>query len=243
VTSAVAAVLHATSALGPFALAAATCATALALTTQLRRRRTSAATVTAPSLRAILTQAGIRSALTVMATAQVVMVTVMTSMPPMMHAAAVGLGSSGLMLSGHTLGMFALAPLTGHLVDRYDARPIMVAGVLLLASSTVGAGAAPSQAIGAAMLFLLGYAWNLCFVSGSVRVAVTVSPDVRIAVEGTIDAAAWGLAAVAALTSTIVLSAGGYLLLTMTAATLAALPALALTTEHQPPDRIAGGPR
>jgi hypothetical protein len=52
----------------------------------------------------------------------------------------------------------------------------------------------------------------------------------RARVEGTVDAAVWGLAAVAGLLSTIVLAVAGYSVLTAAAGLLVLLPAAALLT-------------
>ena len=115
-------------------LAAATCAVALLLS---RRLRHSAPTTLSTGARArtLLRASGTRSALAVMAAAQVVMVTVMTSIPVTMHHDGASLGAVGVMLSGHTLGMFALAPLSGRLVDRHGPRSVMIGGLALLAVS------------------------------------------------------------------------------------------------------------
>jgi hypothetical protein len=55
-----------------------------------------------------------------------------------------------------------------------------------------------------------------------------VPPAERARVEGTVDAAVWGLAAVAGLLSTVVLAFGGYAVLTAAAGLLVLVPAAAL---------------
>jgi MFS family permease len=171
-----------------------------------------------------------RLALAVMATGQVVMVAVMTATPLDMHLHHQQLGLVGAVLSAHTLGMFALSPLTGWLLDRRGSRPVMFAGLLTLAIATALAAAAPhSQALlQTTALFLLGYGWNLCFIGGSGRLASGLPATDRARVESAVDAAVWGVAATASLASTAVLSVGGYALLAGVAGSLVALPALAL---------------
>jgi len=140
-----------------------------------------------------------------------------------------GLGAVGLVLSAHTLGMFALSPVTGRLVDRFGARPVLVAGLAALALAAGAAAAGPTDtAFRAAALSLLGYGWNLCFVGGSTALAGAVPPAERARVEGTVDAAVWGLAAVVGLLSTVVLAVGGYAVLTAAAGLLVVIPAGAL---------------
>lgn len=171
-----------------------------------------------------------RTALVVMATGQVVMVAVMTAAPLDMHLHHQPLGLVGVALSAHTLGMFALSPLTGRLLDRVGSRPVMFAGLLTLAIATALAATAPhSQAlVQTGALFLLGYGWNLCFIGGSGRLARGLPAPDRARVEGAVDAAVWGVAATASVASTAVLSTGGYALLAGIAGSLVALPTVAL---------------
>ncbi|MEV4677966.1 MFS transporter [Actinomadura sp. NPDC049382] len=194
---------------GPFLLAVLTCAIAAAAATGTPRGRSDALTPPVPVRRLIRTPAA-RSALTVMVTAQVVMVAVMTAAPLDMHLHGDGLDAVGMTLSAHTLGMFALSPVTGRLFDRFGARPVIVGGLLTLALSTALAAVATGSVGRPLALFLLGYGWNLCFVGGSGRLARDLPEADRPHVEGAVDAAVWTIAAAASLASTAVLSAGGY---------------------------------
>jgi MFS family permease len=171
-----------------------------------------------------------RSALAVMATGQVVMVAVMTAAPLDMHLHHRELGLIGVALSAHTLGMFALSPLTGRLLDRVGSRPVMFAGLLTLAIATALAVTAPQTeaVLQTVALFLLGYGWNLCFIGGSGRLAGSQPAAERAQAEGAVDAAVWGVAAAASLASTAVLSTGGYALLAGMAGSLVVLPAATL---------------
>jgi MFS family permease len=213
---------------GPFLLAVAVTAVA-AVVSRWLPYGSKALTATPPPLWTLLRRPAVRSAFAVLATAQVVMVAVMTAAPVEMHRHGQGLGAVGLVLSAHTLGMFALSPLTGRLVDRLGARPVLVAGLVALAAAAGATSAGPTDtAFRAAALSLLGYGWNLCFVGGSTALAETVPPAERARVEGTVDAAVWGLAAVAGVLSTVVLAFGGYAVLTAAAGLLVLVPAAAL---------------
>ncbi|MBO2450129.1 hypothetical protein J4573_23705 [Actinomadura barringtoniae] len=198
---------------GPFVLALVTCAVAAVAAFGAPRGSHQVAGVPLSSL---LRTPVARSALTVMATAQVVMVTVMTATPLDMHMHGEGLGAVGVMLAGHTVGMFALSPVTGRLVDRAGPRPVMFAGLLTLA-----AAAAIAPVLTPFGLFVLGYGWNLCFVGGSSLLARDLPETGRAQLEGAVDAAIWSIAAMAGLISTPLLSLGGFTVLAWTAGGLA----------------------
>jgi MFS family permease len=219
---------------GPFLLAVAVTAVAAVVSRWLPYGSTAVTAAPAP-LWTLLRRPAVRSAFAVLATAQVVMVAVMTAAPVEMHHHGQGLGAVGVVLSAHTLGMFALSPLTGRLVDRLGARPVLVAGLVALAAAAGATSAGPTDtAFRAAALSLLGYGWNLCFVGGSTALAGAVPPAERARVEGTVDAAVWGLASVAGLLSTVVLAFGGYAVLTAAAGLLVLIPAAALRSAPRP---------
>jgi MFS family permease len=218
---------------GPFLLVIAVTALAVAVSRWLPYGSRAVAASPAP-LGLLLRRPGVPAALAVLATAQVIMVAVMTAAPVEMHRHGQGLGAVGAVLSAHTLGMFALSPLTGRLVDRLGARPVLAGGLVALAAATGAVAGGPADtAFRSAALFLLGYGWNLCFVGGSTALAATVPVAERARVEGTVDAAVWGLAAVAGLLSTAVLAVGGYAALTAGAGLLVLLPA-ALLSRRRP---------
>ena len=217
---------------GPYLLALLTTMAAAAVIAASRgHARTRNPEGAAPvRLREMLRDTGARTALLVMVAAQVVMVAVMTAAPLDMHMHGQGLGSVGATLSAHTLGMFAFSPLTGRLLDRAGARPVMFAGLCTLTVAAVLAATTPESdaPLRTCALFLLGYGWNLCFVGGSGRLARDLPESARASVEGAVDATIWGLAAVASLTSTMALSAGGYAALAWVACALLAVPATLL---------------
>ncbi len=165
------------------------------------------------SLRRLLRMPAGRSAIAVMATAQVVMGAVMTATPVDMHLHHRGLSAIGVILSTHTLGMFALATLTGRLVDRYGPRPVMFAGLSVLSVGSGAAALAGATSLLGAALFLLGYGWNLCFVGGSALLSREVPAAEQAGIEGAVDGAIWGSAAVAVLACTPLLAHVGFGLL------------------------------
>ncbi|MEV0793763.1 MFS transporter [Kribbella sp. NPDC050459] len=148
----------------------------------------------------------------VMVAGHLVMVALMSAVPVHTHSHGEGLGLLGVMLSAHTLGMFALSPLTGWWIDRTGPRPVMLTGLLLLvvaAVLTTQSGPAFTPA-----LFLLGYAWNLCYLGGSARLLGTPF-------ESKVESSIWAISALAAATSPWLYTLGGYLLLAVISCVLA----------------------
>jgi MFS family permease len=217
--------LGATAMTGPFLAAMVAGAVAAVAASGAPSGRVAAAASPMP-LRDLVRTPAARSALAVMVAAQVVMVAVMTAAPIDMHMHGHGLGAVGATLSMHTLGMFALSPLTGRLFDRVGARPVVLAGLFSLAVSALLAAALPADdtVLRAGALFLLGYGWNLCFVGGSGLLARDLPTTERARVEGAVDAAVWSIAAAASLASTLLLSAGGYAALAALSCVLLAVP-------------------
>jgi len=155
----------------------------------------------------------------VMLVGQLVMVALTTSVPVHAHHHGQGLGTLGVMLSAHALGMFALSPFTGWWIDRTGPRPVLLAGLVtvlvsaLLVASPVGTTFTPA-------LFLLGYGWNLCYLGGSSLLTQSVAPAARARVESRAEAAVWAVSALATAASTWLFSAGGFVLLSTVATTL-----------------------
>ncbi len=84
---------------------------------------------TAASLAAVLRRPNVPVAIVALVTVQVVMTLVMTMTPLHMTAHGHDLGAVGIVISGHTLGMFGLSPLTGRLTDRLGTIPVILAGM------------------------------------------------------------------------------------------------------------------
>ncbi|MGZ0149936.1 MFS transporter [Kribbella sp. WER1] len=204
---------------GPFLLALAAVFAALVASTYIRR--TDAADEpqvrTATSGRPVLLAAG------VMVVGQLVMVSVMTAVPVHAHLHHDGLGVLGVMLSVHTLGMFALSPLTGWWIDRSGPRVVMLAGLagLLVAAVLVtrtGMVFTPS-------LFLLGYAWNLCYLGGSAQLGSAT-------LESRVESSIWTVSALATATSPWLFTLGGFPVLAALSLTLA-VPLLVLVLRER----------
>jgi hypothetical protein len=86
-----------------------------------------------------------RAALAALLGGQVAMVLIMTMTPLHIHAGGGDLVFVGLVISAHTLGMFALAPLSARLVSRQGATPVALAGMVVLAVAAVLSAVAPAD--------------------------------------------------------------------------------------------------
>jgi len=175
-------------------------------------------------LRALVSAAPVRAALVGLVAGQVVMVLVMTMTPVHMRDAGEGLGAIGLVISAHTLGMFALSPVTGILSDRLGRLPVVVAGLLMLLVASLVAvptgGTDRWVLVGA--LFLLGLGWNFAFVAGSALVVEGVPAERRLRLQGVADATVWTSGATASVLSGLLLAGGGYATVSLAGAFLAA---------------------
>jgi MFS family permease len=160
-----------------------------------------------------------RTALVALVTSQLVMTLVMTMTPYHLHAEGHGLETVGLVISAHTLGMFAFSPLSGRLTDRFGANAMILVGFSVLAVAGVLAALVPDSGVGLTIpMFLLGVGWNLGFVAGSSLLASEAPLGDRARLQGASDALVWATAAVASFSS-------GYVVATASFAFLAAIGA------------------
>lgn len=154
----------------------------------------------------------VQMAVVAMVIGHFVMVLIMTATPIHVENAGFGLGTVGNIISAHTLGMFAFAPIVGRVTDRVGPIPMMWAGATLLITAGVTAALAPHDAtvlLGWG-LFLLGLGWNFGFVAGSTLLSVAVEPEVRPVIQGRVDSMVWGVGALATISSGVLLDGPGY---------------------------------
>ncbi|MEV7039542.1 MFS transporter [Amycolatopsis sp. NPDC051061] len=169
---------------------------------------------------------GVVRPLIAMVAAQLTMVAVMTMTPVQLENHGHGLDVVGWVLSAHLFGMFALAPLSGRIADRWGPRVTINAGLGVLALSTATVLAAPTAHTSGlpVALFLLGYGWNLVFVGGSAQLSRDLPPETRSRAQGTVDAVVWSASALAGLGSGQLFAGGGYALVAVVGGVLALLP-------------------
>ncbi len=189
------------------------------------------------SIREVVRRPNVPVAIAALVTVQVVMVLIMTMTPLHMTSHGHDLGAVGIVLSGHTFGMFGLSPISGRLTDRYGSIPVILAGLGITAVAAVLAAVAPPDG-GVVLfiaLFLLGYGWNLGYVAGSALLTQGLTLGERTRLQGLTDALIWSSAAAASLGSGVVVAAAGYATLGLLGAALVIVPGwLVLARRHAP---------
>ena len=163
-------------------------------------------------VRQILMRPAVLAAVAALIAGQATMVLIMTMTPLHLTGHGHGLGTVGVVISGHVFGMFALAPVSGWIAHRIGQLPTIFLGTAVLVISSLMAGLAPpdSDEILFVALFLLGWGWNLGFVAGSALLSTGVELAERARVQGVADAVIWTTSAVASLGSGAVVAAAGF---------------------------------
>jgi len=159
-------------------------------------------------------------------TSQFVMALIMVMTPLYIRGHNGDLATVGWVMMAHTVGMFAIAPLTGWLVDRYGPSAIIVTAVALLAASGLVAAMAndaqtPILIIG---LFILGVGWNFGFVAGSTLLQEDLVIVDRLKIQGFADSTTWISGAIGAGLSGVIVAASSYVVLSLIGAGLAFVP-------------------
>jgi MFS family permease len=164
----------------------------------------------ARSLGTILRQPAVIVAITAMVVSQMVMVMLMviTSLHMRVHDHV--LSDISLVVSSHTLGMFAFSIISGRLTDRWGRTPVILTGAGTLVLASLLAPLSPDVLPLAVSLFLLGLGWNFCFVGGSSLLADQLSPDERARTQGFNDLLIGLAAAIGSLSSGLLFAAVGY---------------------------------
>jgi MFS family permease len=183
---------------------------------------------------AVARDARLRAALAAMLGGQVAMVLIMTMTPLHIHAGGGDLVFVGLVISAHTLGMFALAPLSARLVSLRGPTPVALAGMAVLAVAAVLSAVAPPHqgpmlALG---LFLLGYGWNLSFVAGSAMLVEGAPSAAQAQRQGASDFLVFLAGATASITSGALLAIVGFAIMSLVGAAFLVLPAAIILRER-----------
>lgn len=191
-----------------------------------------------PGLAAGLARPHVRLALVALVVGQLVMVLIMTGTPIHIRDHGHGLSLVGLVISGHTFGMFAFSPLTGKLANHFGRVPVMMSGQALLFIAALMAALAPTNStpLLVAALFVLGLGWNLGYVSASALVGEGLKPALRARLQGVVDGLTWTSSAVAAVSSGALLQIGGFQWLAVLGASLVVIPTVALLRFRRRPD-------
>jgi len=188
--------------------------------TQIRRR----ADDKARPLAEILRQPAVQTAIISMVLGQVVMVAVMVITSQHMKDNHHMLGDISMVISAHTLGMYAFSIISGRLADRFGRGPVILFGASTLLLACLTAPISPDVLPLAVSLFLLGLGWNFCFVGGSTLLADQLSPAERARTQGTSDMLVGLASATASLSSGFIYAASGYTAIAIVGAALSLIP-------------------
>ncbi len=182
----------------------------------------------------------VRTALSAMIAGQVVMVMVMTATPLHIRHHGSDLGIVGLVMSAHTLGMFALSPVVGRMADRFGGLRVALSGMVFLAAAALGAATGPNHSTVALVIILwvLGVGWNMTFVAGSSMLSAGVELGLRARLQGSVDSLTWSSAAIAAISSGLLYQATDYRALAWIGLILLVAPAIVIL-RNRPRTRVA----
>jgi MFS family permease len=126
---------------------------------------------------------------------------VMTSTPLAVVGCGFATADAADVVMAHVLAMFAPSFVTGHLIARFGAVPVISTGLLTLAAA--GGVALHGVSLGHfnLALVLLGIGWNFGYIGATSMLAGAHRPEERGRVQGMNDAAVFGLVAVASFAS------------------------------------------
>jgi predicted MFS family arabinose efflux permease len=152
----------------------------------------------------------------------------MTSTPIAMQICGHSYGDAAFVISSHIIGMFAPSFVTGPLIKRIGALPVMFAGVLLnfVAIGIALSGIAVAQFWWS--LVILGVGWNFLYISGTTLLTTTYRPEERARAQGTNEQAIFIMMAISSLTSGLTVTTGGWERVNLFALPLVAAVAIAL---------------
>ncbi|HDR27432.1 MFS transporter [Rhodovulum sp.] len=154
---------------------------------------------------------------------------VMTSSPLAVVGCGFDTGVAADIVTAHVLAMYVPSFFTGHLIARFGARPVVAAGLTILALSggVAVSGVALEQFYAA--LILLGIGWNFGFIGATAMLAQAHGPEERGATQGMNDTLVFAGVTLASLASGGLMNcSGGSAAAGWAAVNLAMVPFLAL---------------
>jgi MFS family permease len=135
---------------------------------------------------------------------------VMTSAPLAMRMCGHSLTDSNLAIQWHVVAMYAPSFVTGSLITRFGARPIVAIGLVLEALAALIGLSGISVAHFWSALVVLGIGWNFGFIGASAMVLETHRPAERNKVQAFNDFLVFGTMAVGSFSSGQILANSGW---------------------------------
>lgn len=136
------------------------------------------------SIARILGQPAAGLAVLAMVLSQLVMVLLMVIASLHMREHEHTLGNISLVMSAHTLGMFAFSVISGRLADHIGRGTVIAIGAGVLILACLLAPLSYELLPLASALFLTGLGWNFCYIGGSALLADQLSPAERSRTQG-----------------------------------------------------------
>jgi MFS family permease len=156
--------------------------------------------------------------------AQMVMMVPMSITSVHMMACRHPLTAVSLVISAHTLGMYAFSIISGRMTDRWGRKPVIILGSIVMILSCLMAAPSVGLLPLVVALFLLGLGWNFAYVAGSTLLADQLTPQERAKTQGFNDLLLNLASAASQIGSGVVYAVGGFGVMGLTAAAMAAVP-------------------
>lgn len=176
------------------------------------------------SLAEIVRQPGVVVAMGSMVFAQLVMIMPMSITSVHMQAHQHPLTAVSLVISAHTLGMYAFSIISGRMTDRWGRGPVIILGSSVLILSCLMAAPSMNLLPLIVALFLLGLGWNFAYVAGSTLLADQLSPRERAKTQGVNDLLLNLASAASQIGSGVVYANRGFRVMALAGAAAAAVP-------------------
>ena len=154
-----------------------------------------------PSWLELLSRPVIRVAVICAMVSYALMNLVMTSAPLAIVGCGFTTNHAADGLSMHVLAMYVPSFFTGHLIARFGARPIVMAGLVILASAGLVGMSGVELADFYLTLVLLGLGWNFGFIGATAMLTSAYAASERGRVQGMNDAIVMGFVTLASLSS------------------------------------------
>ena len=153
---------------------------------------------------------------------------VMTSTPIAMQACGHAYGDTAFVISSHIIGMFAPSFLSGPLIRRVGALPVMFTGALFnfAAIGVALSGIAVTQFWWA--LVLIGVGWNFLYIGATTLLTETYRPEERARAQGANELSIFIVMAISSLSSGFTITNAGWERLNLLALPLIAVVAIAI---------------
>jgi MFS family permease len=195
------------------------------------------------SIPQIIRDPGVATAMISVVFAQMVMTMLMVITSLHMKANHHELGAISLVITSHTIGMYAFSIVSGRLSDRWGRGPVILIGCGTMLLSCAIAPISTDFWPLALALFLLGLGWNFAYVAGSALLADHLSPAERAKTQGFNDLLLGLASATGSLGSGVVFAAAGYGAMAVVGGVSSVIPLLVTIWWQMGPRRVAARER